>query len=580
MNPGMKCVSRVSLLIASLLAGTGITLAADDAGTTASGAPAAVVSPATQNDEIAQLKAALAAQQKQLQALQQALASQQALIENAAAKSAFASTGQVASTTPILPPVAPLPVASARPIAMPQAPSAAASKNPCEAAPDQNAVPPYLRIGSVCVMPVGFMDLTAFWRDKSAATGTLGSNFGSVPYNNAPLGNLSEYHFSVQNSRLGFRVDGDWKGMHFIGYNEFDFNGTGGATNYAVTNGAIVPRLRLFWIDERKGGIEILGGQSWSLMTPNRKGLSALPGDLFYSQVVDINYIAGLTWTRQPGVRVLFHGPKDKINFGLSIEQGDQYIGGSGGGGAITPPAALAGLVSSQLDQAQNVTLAGYLNTPVLSPDFIAKMAFDPSSRFHFELGGILSTFKTTSLAAPWVKHSTTGQGLTFGVNAGLMKSLRWVASGMYSQGEGRYLFGAAPDIIVRADGSLSAVHADSYITGFEDTIKNTLLYAYFSGDYIGRNVALDANGTTLIGYGFKGSANSNNRSINEGTIGFNQTLWRNPRYGAVNLMGQYEYLERSPWYYVAGQAGGKKTHDNTIYMNLRYTLPGSMPNF
>jgi hypothetical protein len=123
-------------------------------------------------------------------------------------------------------------------------------------------------------------------------------------------------------------------------------------------------------------------------------------------------------------------------------------------------------------------------------------------------------------------------------------------------------------------------VHADSYITGFEDTVKNTLLYAYFSGDYFGRNVALDANGTTLIGYGFKGSSNSNNRSINEGTIGFNQTLWRNPRYGAINMMGQYEYLERSPWYYAAGVAGGRKTHDNTIYFNLRYTLPGNMPNF
>jgi hypothetical protein len=544
-------------------------LAADDAGTPAS----------SQNDEIARLKTALAEQQKQLQMLQQAIASQQALIEKAASGSNFAAVGQVASTRPILP-VAPLPIAAPAPIAIPQAAPAAASKNPCEATPDANAVPAYLRIGSVCVVPVGFMDLTAFWRDKSAATGTLGSNFGSVPFNNGPLGNLSEYHFSVQNSRLGFRVDGDWKGTHFIGYNEFDFNGTGGSTNYAVTNGAIVPRLRLFWIDARKGNIEFLGGQSWSLMTPNRKGLSALPGDLFYSQVIDINYIAGLTWTRQPGMRVLFHGPKDKITFGFSVEQGDQYIGGSGGGGAITPPTALAGLVSSQLDQAQNITLAGYLNTPVFTPDFIAKLAFDPSSRFHFEIGGILSNFKTVSLAAPWTHHTTHGQGLTFGVNAGLTKNLRWVASGMYSDGEGRYLFGAGPDLIVRADGSLSGVHADSYITGFEDTVKNTLLYAYFSGDYFGRNVALDANGTTLIGYGFKGSSNSNNRSINEGTIGFNQTLWRNPRYGAINMMGQYEYLERSPWYYAAGVAGGRKTHDNTIYFNLRYTLPGNMPNF
>ncbi len=384
----------------------------------------------------------------------------------------------------------------------------------------------------------------------------------------------------MQNSRLGFRLDGNWKGTHFIAYNEDDFNGTGGSTNYAVTNGAIVPRIRLFWVDVRKGHWEFLGGQSWSMLTPNRVGLSAFPGDLFYSQVIDINYIAGLTWTRQPGARILWHSDGNKVNFGFSAEQGDQYIGGSGGGGAITLPSALAGLVSSQLDEGQNITLAGYLNNPTYMPDFIAKLALDPTSRFHFELGGIVSADHTTALSAPFNHHTDTRGGVTFGVNAAVTKNIRLVSSGMYSDGEGRYLFGAAPDLIVRANGALSPVHADSYIGGVEATVGSTLLYAYYSGDYIGRNVALDANGTSLIGYGFKGSSNSNNRSIEEATFGFNHTFWKDARYGAINLMGQYEYLLRAPWYYAAGVAGGKQTHDNTIYFNLRYTLPGSMPNF
>jgi hypothetical protein len=144
------------------------------------------------------------------------------------------------------------------------------------------------------------------------------------------------------------------------------------------------------------------------------------------------------------------------------------------------------------------------------------------------------------------------------------------------SDGEGRYLFGAAPDIIVRANGSLSALHADGWISGLEGTFKNTLLYAYYSGDYIGRNVALDANGTSLIGYGYRGAANSQNRSIQEITFGFNQTIWRDAKYGAINLMGQYEYLMREPWYVAVNTP--KATHDNTIYFNVRYTLPGSAP--
>ena len=85
-------------------------------------------------------------------------------------------------------------------------------------------MPPYLRLGSVCIVPVGFVDATYFWRDK-AANSRIGSNFGSIPYNNTVGGKISEDRFSIQNSRLGFRADGDWKGAHFIGYNEFDFLG-------------------------------------------------------------------------------------------------------------------------------------------------------------------------------------------------------------------------------------------------------------------------------------------------------------------------------------------------------------------
>ena len=43
--------------------------------------------------------------------------------------------------------------------------------------------------------------------------------------------------------------------------------------------------------------------------------------------------------------------------------------------------------------------------------------------------------------------------------------------------------------------------------------------------------------------------------------------------------MAQYEYLMRAPWYWAAAVAGGKGTHDNTIYLNLRYTLPGGVPS-
>jgi hypothetical protein len=583
MNPSIKCVSRTSLLVASLLVGTGSLVAADDAGNTASPNTAAVsTTSALQNDEIARLRATLAAQQKELQLLEQTLQKQQALLEKAIgsqttpAKSTFNDIGQVASITPVIP-VRPLPaIAFPGPVAMPQAVQTSANKNPCEAVPD-TTVPAYLRLGGVCIVPVGFMDLTSVWRDKNAGS-SMGSNFGSVPYNNTVNGKLSEFRFTPQNSRIGFRVDGDWKGAHFIGYNEFDFNGTSGSNGIGVSNGAFVPRLRLFWADVRKDKIEYLVGQSWSMMTPNRKGISALPGDLFYTQVVDINYMAGLTWTRQPGMRVLYH-PSDKVTFGFSVENPDQYAGGSAGGSGITLPTAFAALSNTQLDVAQNVSAGqNVLTQPTVTPDFIAKIAFDPSSRFHFEVGGVNSNFKTVNPALLSQHFTKSGGGVLVGMNAEVIKGLRVISTNYWSDGGGRYLFGQAPDLIVRSDGSLSLVRAGGTIDGIEATIKNTLLYAYYGGIYIGRNTALDANGTTKIGYGYAGSPNSQNRVINELTFGFNQTMWKNARYGAINVMGQYEYLQRDPWAVATGAP--KATHDSTIYVNVRYTLPGSMPNF
>jgi hypothetical protein len=307
------------------------------------------------------------------------------------------------------------------------------------------------------------------------------------------------------------------------------------------------------------------------MLTPNRKGISALPGDLFYSQVIDVNYMAGLTWTRQPGVRFLYH-PTEKVTFGFSVENPDQYIGGSAGGSSITLPSAFTGLAGVQLDNQTNVQ-----TIPNLHPDFIAKLAFDPSPRAHFEVAGIERTFKIYDSAGTNVGQYSTvaGGGGSINGNFEVVKNFRLVTNNYWSDGGGRYLFGQAPDLVVRADGSISPVHSGGVVEGFEATVKNTLLYVYYGGIYIRRNVAVDSNGS-LAGYGFRGAPNSQNKSIQEISAGFNQTLWKDPRYGAINLMGQYEYLMRNPWYIAPNTP--KATHDNTVYINIRYTLPGSAP--
>ena len=546
-------------LAACLLLATTSSMAADSPAATSGDNSNEPRTSASQKIDIEKLRKQIAEQQKQIAAMQKMLAEQQRLLDAASEQPAEvavqprlvrAPLGEVASTSPMIP---------AAPVPMDQP---LASSSPEKASPLQ------FGIGNTTILPVGFMDATAVWRDKDAGS-SIGANFGSIPFNNVPAAHLSEFRFSPQNSRIGFRVDGDWKGAHFIGYNEMDFLGTSGSNAIGVSNGAFVPRLRLFWIDVRKDKWEVLAGQSWSMMTPNRKGISALPADIFYSQVIDVNYMIGLPWARTAGARLLYH-PDNKVTFGLSLENPDQYIGGSGGGPTIVLPAALASLAGGQFDNATNV-----LSTPNMNPDIIAKLAFDPSSRVHVEIAGIERTFKDWNPVSS--VHSTKAGGAG-SINASLevVKNFRLITTNYWSDGGGRYLFGNAPDVVIRADGSISPIHSGGTVDGFEAQVsKNLLLYAYYGGIYIGRDVAVDANGS-LVGYGYTKSANSQNRTVQEGTFGFNQTIWKDAKYGAINFMGQYQYLNRDPWYVAVGAP--KSAHDNTIYFNLRYTLPGSAP--
>jgi uncharacterized coiled-coil protein SlyX len=531
--------------------------------------------------ELAKLKAQLEQQQKQIEQLSAMLAAQTKMLEQLTGSVAAApapapapaappahmlpNLGEVASITPMIPTAPATPLPSINPPA-PQPAAAATTPAPLQ-----------LQLGNITITPIGFLDAAGVWRSKNAGSG-IGSNFGSIPFDNSvPGGKLNEFRFSPQNSRVGFRIDGNWKGIKFLNYLETDFLGTSGANNIGITNGAFVPRLRLFWLSMRKGPWEVLGGQSWSMFTPNRKGISALPGDIFYGQEFDVNYLIGLPWTRQPGFRVLFHGPGDKVTFGLSAENPNQYMGGYGGGGQIVLPSALTGLAGTQIDNGSTSPLS----TPNPAPDIIAKLAFDPSSRAHVEIGGIQRTFKlfntTTGQPTSGQTFTKSGGGGEVNANFEVSKGVRLIANNQFGDGIGRYFFGNAPDFVVRADGSISPVHTFTTTDGLEYTIKNTLLYFYFGGIYIGKNVAIDANGTSLVGWGYTGSSNGQNRSVNEYTFGLNQTLWKSPAYGAVNFMLEYEYATRTPWYVATGALD--HAADHTVYVDLRYTLPGSAPS-
>jgi hypothetical protein len=518
-----------------------------------------------------ELRAKLAEQQKQIEQLSSALEEQRKLLgsvlkaENAPSEDHTPKVprlGEVASTSAMIP--------------LPAAPMTPAVLAPQAAAPAAPASPLQFQLGSATFTPIGFMDFTSISRSTNPGSG-IGTNFGSIPYGNTAQGSLTETRLSPQNSRVGVRVDAKVKNANVLGYLESDFLGqVGNPPNggIAVSSNSYPLRLRLYWVDVRQGKFEFLAGQSWSMMTPNRKGISALPGDLFYSQDIDVNYQVGLTWGRIPGFRMLYH-PSAKTTLGVSLENSEPYVGGSGGGGAITPPAALAGLLGGQVNNGGSV-----ISAPAVHPDIIAKLAFDPSPKFHIEFTGVEITNKIVNASkTPFTTFTKAGVGGSINLNVELAKNFRLFTNNFWSDGGGRYIFGQAPDFILRSSGALSLVHSASTVTGLEYTAGKTyptLYYAYYGGVFIGRNTALDANGTTRIGYGYTGSPNSQNRAIQEITFGTNTTFWKDAKFGALNLMFQYSYLQRNPWFVATGALSDAHVHMG--FFNLRYTLPGSAP--
>lgn len=525
-------------------------------------------------DEIRQLRDQIAKQQEEIKRLQQAVDEQQKALDKA-----------VTALTPA-PAAAPVTTANTSNTGAPVNVVPAVNRSGGyggqhpEAAP---ASPLGIHIGSTTFTPLGFIDATYFWRSSNVGSG-IGTNFFGVPYSNTVAGRLPETNFSAQNSRLGFRVDSTVHGAKVLGYLEADFLFNNNANSYQVTSNSAGLRLRNYFVDVQKGKFELLGGQDWSMLTPNRKGLSPIPSDIFYTQNMDTNYQLGLTWTRAPQFRFIYHA-NDDFAIGLALENPQQYIGGANGSTTAVLPSNLSG----------NTQFTGEFNSgqtplavPNFAPDIIVKAAYDGHAGDkleHVEVAGLVSNFKdfvpTSVTNAVAGTHTATGFGGSVNFNLEVIKNLHLIANNFWSQGGGRFMLGEAPDLIVRPNGAISPVHSGGTVDGFEAQITpNTLLAAYYGGVFVSKDVAFDPAASTpgkpvYVGYGFQPSANVASAGIRNGqeiTFDWVQTLWKNANYGALSLINQYSYIWKEPWYIQSG--GLRQAHTNMIYVDLRYTLP------
>jgi len=419
------------------------------------------------------------------------------------------------------------------------------------------------QIGALQFSPGGFLDFTTVFRSTALGSG-LGTSFAAVPYNNTTAGRVTELRESAQNSRLNLRVSGERAGATGYAYLETDFLGNS-AGNLAVSSNSATLRLRVFYVDARRGTWELAAGQDWSLLTPNRVGASPLPSEVFTTADFDSNHQVGLTNIRQPQIRLIYHA-SPHWTAAFSAENGEPYIGGSSGASLVTLPEGPNGPYGGQDNNGASGTSA-----PSLAPDFIAKIAYDsaPSGHaLHLEAVGLESTFRALTPATNRTAHAA-GSGVSVNGSWEAFKGLSLVATSFLSHGGGRYFGGLAPDLVIRQNGEVSPVRTDGGTLGFEARLRPADL---FYGDYGGLTIApnFDLTGATPVGYGYPGSIA--NRTIQEATAGWEHTFWKSAQYGALDLIAQASYVTRSP--FAAPPAGPKNAHLGMGFLDLRYVLP------
>jgi len=476
------------------------------------------------------------------------------------------------------------------------------------------------RIGGADFTPGGFVDFENIFRSTNTGNAAA-TSFGSIPFSNTTAGHLTEFRITGQYSRLNLKVTTKFGANNVMGYVEGDFNGNDAANVFVGTN-PHTARLRLYWLDLKRGHWEFLGGQAWGLMTPNRVGLSPLPADLALGLGEDANVHVGINHTRAGTFRAVWH-PNDNFAWGVGVENSQQYVGTNTASGLLSVvfPNSFVATLNPQFDNS-----IGNAGTPNVAPDVNTKLAIDGNpggKHYHVEVGGMLTTVKITSIptflpGGTFGSHSKTGGAIQGAFNFELIKNFRILANGMWGNGIGRYLIGLAPDAVVapitvpggvtcnsitvvppppgvpfiQVTGNCnvrpSLVHSGNGTAGIEfQPHPKTQFGAYYGAMYAQRNFFPDlTGGTNLLGFhpnigfgfpsvpaqGLAGSSQIASRSIQEGTLAWNQTFWRNPQYGAVILIAQYSYLTRSPWFVSAGSP--KNAHLSMGYLSLRYVLP------
>jgi hypothetical protein len=482
--------------------------------------------------------------------------------------------------------------------------------------------PTAIHYKGITITPGGFLAAETVWRQRAEGA-DINTNLNGIPYPGATQAHLSEFYGSGRQSRVSLLAQGKLDNMTMSGYYEADFLNAGVTSNNNESNSYVL-RQRQVWAQAAlKNGWTFTGGQMWSLVTETKVGLDnrteALP------MTIDPQYTVGFSWARQYGFRVTKNF-SNKWWAGFSVENSQEtltahgnitnsFLFGSQGNAGGLYNAAINGC-SSSLSGATVTTsctnIANYSFNP--SPDFIGKLAFQPSFGGHYEIFGVATQFRDRIFP---------NAGLTPPSPLGAFNSSEWTGGGggnarwslfqkhfdvgvhaLAGKGLGRYGTAGLSDTTVTANGRVAPILSYQGLLTLEYHSPHWDWYGNGGIEYADRTQFLNARGLPTIGYGALNLNNSgcyvetlpssgltagfnpgglancvaDTKDILEGTGGFWYKFYNGPK-GRLQMGLQYSYLTKTAW---AGTGGlrplpaiqNPTATENMFFTSFRYYLP------
>ncbi len=438
------------------------------------------------------------------------------------------------------------------------------------------------QVGGVRVTLGGFIEAAGIYRTRNEVA-DITSNFNTgMPLANAPQYHENETRFTARQSRLSILAQANPDPVTTLtGYFEGDLLGAAPTANSNESN-SYTPRVRHAFAayDRSDLGLYVLGGQTWSLLTMQKKGIGYLVGNVNTPLTIDAQYLPGFTWTRQPQFRVAKSFLGDEVWVAASVENPQTVY--------YTGPNGLAPSKFGTVD-INNTGGSGFAPTVSYStevaPDVVFKVAADPGWG-HFEGYGLARFMHDRiSTLGDGDSHTVMGGG---GGAAALLPIIPGLldlqGSFLAGKGIGRYGSAQLPDAVIGANGKPDPLPETEALVGLvAHATRDVDVYAYGGTEQIGRAFFDTAakGKTTPYGYGNPLYANDtcdeelgpaagcvgNTSGVVQGTIGAWWKFEKGP-WGTMQIGPQYSYTHRSIY---QGIGPTPKTDDNMLFLSFRY---------